>query len=75
MLRSSSCLKMRNHAPIFIAQIYAFRGETDEAFKWLDRARTQKDPSLLLLKSQAKFMKLEGDPRYKGFLRKMNLPD
>ena len=68
-------LKNGTTHPYFIAQIYAFRGELDEAFKWLDRARTQKDPSLLLLKSQARFMKLEGDQRYKGFLRKMNLPD
>lgn len=68
-------LKNGTSHPYFIAQIYAFRGELDEAFKWLDRARTQKDPSLLLLKSQARFMKLEGDQRYKGFLRKMNLPD
>lgn len=58
-----------------IAQTYAYRGQSDEAFKWLDRAYVQKDPSLLILKSQAMFMKLEGDPRYKAFLKKMNLPD
>jgi TolB-like protein/Flp pilus assembly protein TadD len=58
-----------------IAQTYAYRGQSDEAFKWLDRAYVQKDPSLLILKSQAMFMKLGGDPRYKAFLKKMNLPD
>jgi TolB-like protein len=59
----------------FVAQIYAFRGETGEAFKWLDRAYAQKDPELVLLKSQANLMKLGGDPRYKAFVKKMNFPD
>jgi TolB-like protein/Tfp pilus assembly protein PilF len=58
----------------FVALIYAFRGETDEAFQWLDRAYAQKNPELVLLTSQAKVMKLAGDPRYKAFLKKMNLP-
>jgi len=61
--------------PYLIAQVYAFRGESDEAFKWLDRAYVQKDPSLVLVKSQPMFSKLEGDARYKAFLRKMNLPE
>jgi TolB-like protein len=58
----------------FVAQIYAFRGETDEALKWLERAYAEKDPELVLLESQAGFKKIEGDPRYKAFLKKMNLP-
>jgi TolB-like protein len=67
---------LKNEAahPYFVAQIYAFRGETDEALRWLDRAYVQKDPELVLLKSQAKLVKLEGDPRYKAILKKMNLP-
>ena len=34
---------MTDH-PIAIAEVYAFRGETDEAFKWLDRAFAKKGP-------------------------------
>ena len=68
-------LKTEATYPYFVAQIYAFRGETGEAFKWLDQAYAQKDPELVLLRSQATFMKLEGDPRYKAFLKKMNLPE
>src|SRR5260370_7875191 len=30
-----------------IAEIYAFRNQTDEAFEWLDRAYAQLDPSLM----------------------------
>ena len=63
------------HNPYYIAQVYAFRGESDEAFNWLDRAYEQKDVSLSHFKGEVAFKSLEGDPRYKAFLRKMNLPD
>jgi TolB-like protein len=60
----------------FIAQVYAFRGETDEALKWLERAYEQKDSGgLPLIKSDPLFKKIEGDPRYKAFLKKINLPE
>jgi TolB-like protein/thioredoxin-like negative regulator of GroEL len=62
--------------PFRIAQVYAFRGETDEALKWLDRAYIQKEGGgLPVIKTDIAFKKLEGDPRYKAFLRKMNLPE
>ena len=63
------------HNPFYIAQVYAFRGESDEAFKWLDRAYEQKDLSLSHIKGDVPFKTLEGDPRYKTFLKKMNLPE
>jgi TolB-like protein len=68
-------LKSQTNRPFLISSVYAFRGELDEALKWLQRAYEQKDPSLLLLKSQLMFDKLEGDPRYKALLKKMNLPE
>jgi TolB-like protein/Tfp pilus assembly protein PilF len=63
------------HNPFYIAQVYAFRGESDEAFKWLDRAYEQKDLSLSHIKGDVPFKTLESDPRYKAFLKKMNLPE
>jgi TolB-like protein len=63
------------HNPFYIAQIYAFRGQSDEAFEWLDRAYEQKDVGLSHIKGEAPFKSLEGDPRYKAFLKKMNLPE
>jgi TolB-like protein/predicted Zn-dependent protease len=66
---------IKSNRAFFISSVYAFRGELDEALKWLERAYEQKDPSLLLLKSQLMFDKLEGDPRYKTLLKKMNLPE
>jgi tetratricopeptide (TPR) repeat protein len=68
-------LERQSNHPFRIAQVYAFRGEPDEAFKWLDRAYTQKDRGLVNIKFDSSFKKLEGDPRYKAFLRKMNLPE
>jgi TolB-like protein/Tfp pilus assembly protein PilF len=62
--------------PFQMARVYAFRSETDEALKWLDRAYAAKDGGgLPFIKSDPVFRKFEGDPRYKAFLKKMNLPE
>jgi adenylate cyclase len=61
--------------PFTSATIYAYRGESDEAFKWLDRAYAQKDALLHQIKGYPLLKSLEGDPRYKALLRKMNLPE
>jgi Flp pilus assembly protein TadD len=58
-----------------IAEAYAWRAELNEAFTWLDRAYRQKDAGLFLVKQDALLKNLWGDPRYKVFLRKMNLPE
>jgi TolB-like protein/Tfp pilus assembly protein PilF len=57
-----------------IANVYAFRGQFDEAMRWLERAYVQKDYSLYLIKAWLP-PSLVADPRYKAFLRKMNLPE
>jgi serine/threonine-protein kinase len=57
-----------------IAQVYAFRGQKDAAFQWLHRAMEQKDVALCSIKGHPLLKNLEGDPRYKALLRKMNLP-
>ncbi len=62
--------------PFLTARVYAFRGDPKEALKWLDLAYAQKDSGMLpLIKGDAMFKKIEGDPRYKAFLKKMNLPE
>ena len=58
-----------------IADGYAYRGEGDQAFNWLEQAYRQKDTGLWEIKSDPFFKKFEDDPRYKAFLRKMNLPE
>jgi len=61
--------------PYRIAGVYAYRRDSDEAFRWLERAYAQKDPYLCSIKGDPTMKNLEGDPRYKMFLKKMNLPD
>jgi adenylate cyclase len=58
-----------------IAQARAYRGEVEEAFKWLDRAYAQKDVGLYLVRGDILLRNIASDPRYKAFLRKMNLPE
>ena len=58
-----------------VAQVYAFRGQKDEAMHWLERAYAQKDPWLFQIKGDWLMSGLKTDPRFKAFLRKMNLPE
>jgi hypothetical protein len=57
-----------------IADVYGFRGQTDEAMHWLERAYAQKDPYRYTISRDSLLKAIESDPRYKAFLRKMNLP-
>ena len=68
-------IKRYGNFPFSVAENYAFRGESDESFKWLDRAFEQKDVALLYIVSDPVMKNLEGDPRYKVLLRKMNWPE
>ncbi len=57
-----------------IAQVYAYRGEPDKSFEWLQRAYKQRDPGLPDMKTDPLFKNLRHDPRHTEFLRKMRLP-
>ncbi len=58
-----------------VAEIYAWRGETDKAFEWLELARINHDQTLYQsIKSNPWLKKIEGDSRYDEFLAKLNLP-
>jgi TolB-like protein/Flp pilus assembly protein TadD len=58
-----------------IATVHAYRGEVDQAFAWIERAYAQKDVDLAIFKGDPISSKIWPDPRYKAFLRKMNLPE
>jgi TolB-like protein/DNA-binding winged helix-turn-helix (wHTH) protein/Flp pilus assembly protein TadD len=58
-----------------IAEAYAFRGDSEQAFQWLERALAHKESDLQYIKGDLPLKNLESDPRYKPFLRKMNLPE
>jgi len=56
-----------------IAEVYALRNQSDEAFEWLDRAYAQRDSGLIGTKVNPLLKSLHSDPRYAAFLKKLNL--
>jgi tetratricopeptide (TPR) repeat protein len=57
-----------------IAQVYAFRNQSDKAFEWLGRAYAQRDSGLIETKVDPLLKSLHNDPRYAALLKKLNLP-
>jgi adenylate cyclase len=58
-----------------VAWVHAFRGESDEAFEWLEQAYQRHDTGLgHYLGFDPLLASLRSDPRYKALLRKVNLP-
>ncbi len=58
-----------------IAEAYAWQGDKDKAFEWLERAYRQQDGGLTAIKYDPLLDNLRSDPRYHALLRKLNLPD
>ena len=58
-----------------IAEVYAYRGDKDRAFEWLERARRQRDPGLASLRKDPLLPNLHDDPRWNAFLHTMGLAD
>ena len=58
-----------------IASVYAYRGENDEAFEWLELAFDNKDGALLEILNYPEFENLWGDPRWNLFINKLGLPN
>ena len=58
-----------------IAEIYAWRGEPDKAFEWLERAYVQNDGGLTFIKADPLMKSLQSDQRFAAFLRKLGLPE
>ncbi|OGT60808.1 MAG: hypothetical protein A3E01_19695 [Gammaproteobacteria bacterium RIFCSPHIGHO2_12_FULL_63_22] len=68
---------IRGHAAGWAYQVgvaYAWRGQRDLAFQWLDRAHAQQDGGLLLVKTDPLLANLHGDPRFTALLKKIGLP-
>jgi TolB-like protein/DNA-binding winged helix-turn-helix (wHTH) protein len=61
--------------PYLIAEIYAFRNQSDEAFEWLDRAYAKHDDGLIFTKVDPLLKSLHNDPRFAALLKKLNLPN
>ena len=57
-----------------IAEVYAYRGEADAAFQWLQRAYATRDPGVVETGTDLLFGNLHKDPRWPVFLEKLGLP-
>jgi TolB-like protein/DNA-binding winged helix-turn-helix (wHTH) protein len=57
-----------------IAEVYAFRNQSDEAFEWLDRAYGQRHAGLIVTKVDPLLTSLRHDSRYAALLKKLNFP-
>ncbi len=55
------------------AEVYAWRGDKDKAFEWLESAYRIHDGGLSYVTYDRNLEKLRDDPRYKDFLRKLKL--
>jgi len=58
-----------------IARIYAFRGDTEKSFEWLNKAIDYPDSTLIFLLNFPDFRKMHQDTRWHQLIRKMNFPD
>ena len=66
--------KHASEAAFLIAEAHAYRGEVDQAMRWLEQAYQNRDWSLARLLSTPFLRPLAHDPRFQAFLRKLNLP-
>jgi TolB-like protein/Tfp pilus assembly protein PilF len=65
--------KDRDTATYQIAEVYAWRGETDKAFEWLEIAFDNHDTGLLALLRDPLIRSLRSDERYQRLLAKVGL--
>ena len=63
-----------SHAAYQVAEILAFRGDLDGAFRWLDKAYVQRDGGMKELLGNFFLNNLHGDPRWPELLSRMGLP-
>lgn len=55
--------------------IYAWRGEKDRAFEWLDRAYEQHDSGMPRLRYDKTLAPLRDDPRFAALVKKMGFSE
>ncbi len=67
--------KHADDASIEVAGVFAWRGDYDSAFAWLERARENKETALSNVASHYTFRTLHDDPRWQPFLATMGQSD
>ena len=67
--------KQRYVPPYNFACVYAGLGDKDQAFEWLERAYTERDFYLTLLKVEPAMDNLRSEPRFAGLLKRVGLAE
>jgi tetratricopeptide (TPR) repeat protein len=65
--------KYSKEVPFMIAYAYAYRGEADRAFEWLEKAAKYQDLFLVAVAGHPMLRKIHSDPRWLPFLRKQRM--
>jgi TolB-like protein/Tfp pilus assembly protein PilF len=64
---------VRSDCAYCVAEVYAWRGEADATFEWLERAYQQRESDLVSIQFDPLMSSVRGDLRYAALLRKMKL--
>ena len=57
-----------------VARLFAYGGDKDRAFEWLDRAYDARDTWMAFLNTDPRFDSLRSDPRFTALLQRMRMP-
>ena len=63
-----------NPDPLRVAVLWAMIGDGDQAFDWLDRAYSERNPGLIYLRSEPAFARLHAHPRFARVVSAMKFP-
>jgi TolB-like protein/Tfp pilus assembly protein PilF len=57
-----------------VAEAYAFLGDTEKTFEWLEKARALHDPGVLWTRHDALLASVANDPRFAAYLKRLGMP-
>lgn len=60
---------------VYAATVYAYRGDSDKAFEWLDRAYEGHDDATVEVRMYRAFEPLYNDPRWDEYLKRIGISD
>jgi len=61
-------------SPVVVAGVYTRLGDTNNAFKWLEKGYVERDGFLVALNADPDWKPLRSDPRFADLLRRVGLP-
>jgi len=73
LLLAKVTLEAGDFRPTRVAEAHSWRGETDQAFEWLEKALAGRDIGLAYVLGNVFLANLVGDPRWPVFLAKLDL--